>query len=200
MFQFLQIPPALTKTYHEENSAAVAEEFVHCAESLVHIASFILEGASAQESQVSITGTLVQILFLAFAALASGEGGNQVEVFWTSKDLRSEAMKAVHTLSDAVHLPSPNSQSNSGKETSGTGDVWGVEGLISTLLPDMLPKLKEIIKSSSSFGADDNIYITSQDGDIGSSIVAAHQLAWCVKQVQTSSHAFARCLHTSSRL
>lgn len=178
--QALQIPSELIGAIYETRDNIQARNFINSSYYYLKIAGAVMKGMIVDSSQVD----LVQGLLLSCAAIASADNDAETTLSWVTKgiqDLADEIVRCLGTtfsdvmaLGAQVALKSTKLQIEAGSS---------VERLILILLPDLIPKLKSHLRDHLSKNDEGNFGTSSCSVSLESSIIAGHQLYWCLKQV-----------------
>lgn len=180
IIEALQIPSELIGAIYETRDNIQARNFINSSYYYLKIAGAVMKGMIVDSSQVD----LVQGLLLSCAAIASADNDAETTLSWVTKgiqDLADEIVRCLGTtfsdvmaLGAQVALKSTKLQIEAGSS---------VERLILILLPDLIPKLKSHLRDHLSKNDEGNFGTSSSSVSLESSIIAGHQLYWCLKQV-----------------
>ncbi|MCO5594849.1 hypothetical protein L7F22_048883 [Adiantum nelumboides] len=170
MIENLQIPPSLVSAIPETRDKILEEKFVNTSYYFLKIAEAILKAMSTD----MICGDIIQDLILSCSALASPKDNN---FSWIRRDIQELASGIVSRL--GIMFIEAQEQTSKVKTEAG----MYVEKLISTLLPDLILKLKSYLKDHLRENDDGNYDNVSSSFSLATAVIASHQLYWCVKQV-----------------
>ncbi|KAL2652509.1 hypothetical protein R1flu_020637 [Riccia fluitans] len=168
------VPSVLTTTLKDETAEIESRKFLELAYPLLNISKFILEKKVWVSTEAPFGNELVGGLILCCATFAGGGAENSGAVLWTTKEHGELATSFIICLHKSLNAPrsNPLNGDHSGSECSGD--------LVSLHLPSLLPRLKQIIKGESVSGEG----LRDFSGNLSSSVIAAHQMEWCLQQLE----------------
>jgi len=175
----LQIPAELTQTYKDADAGAKVTKFLACAQPLISIAITITKYHEWTPQEAWERGDLVENLTLSLAPFASNIIPRDATSL-AAEGLSNLAISATNHLSDALQTKI-NARASGGEKKM----LIGLQALALKLLPTALPRLKQVLKTGSRSATDDNLArVTGETDNLACAIVAAHQMVYCLKQVQ----------------
>lgn len=144
------------------------------------------------QKDTSETQNNIRDLFLCCAALASANADVAVMMSWIPKNMHVVAVETIRDLSEAVYSdPEQNPLNVVGNYSISYHDkgldltkIGCEKRLIVDLIPIIFPMIKDAIKSSCSNFKDDELDADFPSAPVTSSVIASHQMRWCLKQIQ----------------
>ncbi|KAG6549634.1 hypothetical protein Mapa_008612 [Marchantia paleacea] len=179
ILEMIHVPSVLTSTAKDDTVGTKCRDFLEMTCPLLNILKSILENKDWHLDNEPYERKLVEDLVLCCATFAGGDGDNVGSVLWTSDEHRELAISLFVSLHDSLRW------------CQGPGTVVGFESnsssskcissVVSKNLPSLLSTLKQIIKGVSGASGEGTSYA---NGSLDSSIVAAHQMDWIVRQLE----------------
>lgn len=131
-------------------------------------------------------------LFLCCAALASPNANMAALMSWIPKKLQVVAAETIRDLSKAVYSdPEQNPLNVVGNYSISYSDkgldltkIGFEKRLVIEIIPIIFPMIKDAIKSSCSNFKDDELDADFCSASVTPSVIASHQMRWCLKQIQ----------------
>ncbi|KAH7291136.1 hypothetical protein KP509_29G002100 [Ceratopteris richardii] len=172
IIKFLGIPSPLVVAINETRDKVEEEKFVKSTFFYLRVAKAVLKDVNGHMKY----NDMVQDLALSCAALASADDG---ALSWITREVQELATDVVKCLAMTCIEFHHTSQSAKLKIDAGSS----VERMILAMLPDVIPKLKNQLKDHLNTDDHNVSEVCSSSTRLASSITAAHQLCWCLKQV-----------------
>ncbi|KAL3684325.1 hypothetical protein R1sor_002347 [Riccia sorocarpa] len=178
VLEMTHVPSVLTTTLKDETAEKESQNFLGLTYPLLSISKSVLDSNMSVSSKAPFGNELVEGLILCCATFAGGDAEDSSAVLWTTKEHRELAKSLIislHTFSVAYHAPGSkevSTEEHSFSECSCS--------LMAHHLPSLLPRLKQVIKGEAGPSGEG---VSDASSSLSSSIVAAHQMEWCLRQL-----------------
>ncbi|BBM98243.1 TELO2-interacting protein 2 [Marchantia polymorpha subsp. ruderalis] len=179
ILEVMHVPSVLTSTAKDDTVGTKCRDFLEISSPLLKIVKSILDGKDWHLGTEPYERKLVEDLVLCCATFAGGDGDNVGSVLWTSDEHRELAISLLVSLHNSLRwCHGPGTGLGLDRNSSSSKCISSV---VSENLLSLLSTLKEIIKGDSGESGERTSYA---NGSVDSSIVAAHQMDWIVRQLE----------------